>query len=127
VPAKKKTRKDYRRRFFHGLRRRCATKLGATIWRNSGAANLLRWCTNASMGEWCNHAPTKFCGAQRSLCGAICTSSSTTTKCGHHWRIGCEKHAKYRSHPNQCKPNEWRKCKHRLWAWMPSLSSRDIS
>jgi hypothetical protein len=31
-------------------------------------------------GEWCSHAPTKFCGIQRSLCGAICTSSSTTTK-----------------------------------------------
>jgi hypothetical protein len=26
--------------------------------------------------------PHHFCGAQRSLCGAICTSSSTTTKCG---------------------------------------------
>jgi hypothetical protein len=38
-------------------------------------------------GEWCSHAPTKFCSAQRSLCGAICTSSSTTTKCGHQWRI----------------------------------------
>jgi hypothetical protein len=49
--------------------------------------------------------PPPFCGAQCSLCGAICTSSSTTTKCGHHWRIRCEKHAKYRSHPNQCKPN----------------------
>jgi hypothetical protein len=24
--------------------------------------------------------PIKFCGAQHSLCGAICTSSSTTTK-----------------------------------------------
>jgi hypothetical protein len=49
--------------------------------------------------------PIKFCGAQRSLCGAICTSSSTTTKCGHHWRIRCKKHANYCSHPNQCKPN----------------------
>jgi hypothetical protein len=65
VPAKKKKRKDYRRRFFHGPRRRCTTKLCATIWRNSGAAELLRWCTNASMGEWCSHAPTKFCSAQR--------------------------------------------------------------
>jgi hypothetical protein len=27
---------------------------------NSGAAKLLRWCTNASMGEWCSHAPTIF-------------------------------------------------------------------
>jgi hypothetical protein len=34
--------------------------------------------------------PPPFCGAQRSLCGAICTPSSTTTKCGHHWRIRCE-------------------------------------
>jgi hypothetical protein len=75
------------------------------------------------MGEWCSHTPTKFCGAQRSLYGAICTSSSTTTKCGHHWRIRCEKHAKYRSHPNQCKLNGWRKCEHRLWALTPSLST----
>jgi hypothetical protein len=49
--------------------------------------------------------PTNFYGAQRSLCGDICTSSSTTTKCGHHWRIRCKKHAKYCSHPKQCKPN----------------------
>jgi hypothetical protein len=39
-------RKDYRRRFFHGSIRRCTTKLCATIWRNSGAAELLQWCTN---------------------------------------------------------------------------------
>jgi hypothetical protein len=26
-------------------------------------------------------------------------------KCGHQWRIHCEKHAKYRSYPNQCNPN----------------------
>jgi hypothetical protein len=51
-------------------------------------------------GGWCSHAPTKFCGAQRSLCGAICTPSLTTTKCGHHWRIRCKKHANYYSHPN---------------------------
>jgi hypothetical protein len=47
VPVK---RKHYRRRFFHDPRRRCATKLCATIWRNPGAAKLLRWCTSASMG-----------------------------------------------------------------------------
>jgi hypothetical protein len=29
-------------------------------------------------GGGCSHTPTKFCGAQRSLCRAICTSSSTT-------------------------------------------------
>jgi hypothetical protein len=58
------------------------TKPCATIWRNSDAAELLRWCTNASMGEWCSHTPTNHCGTQRSLCGAICTHSSTTTKCG---------------------------------------------
>jgi hypothetical protein len=75
------------------------------------------------MGEWCSHTPTKLCGAQHSLCGAICTPTSTSTKCGHHWRIRCEKHAKYRSHPNQCKLNGWRKCKHHLWAWTPSLST----
>jgi hypothetical protein len=90
VPVKKNLkRKDYKRRFFHGPRRRCTTKLCPTIWRNPGAAKLLRWCTNASMGEWCSHA-------QR---GAICTPSSTTTKCGHHWRIRCEEHANYCSHP----------------------------
>jgi hypothetical protein len=99
VPAKEM--KDYRRRIFYGSRRRCTTKLCATIWRNSGAAKLLWWCTNASMGEWCSHTPTDFCGAQHSLCGAICTPSSTTTKGGYHWRIRCKKHAKYCSHPNQ--------------------------
>jgi hypothetical protein len=58
VPAKKKIKeKDCRRRFFHGPRRRCTTKLCPTIGRNPGAAELLRWCTNASMGEWCSHAP----------------------------------------------------------------------
>jgi hypothetical protein len=31
------------------------------------------WGSGAAM-------PHHFCGAQRSLCGAICTSSSTTTK-----------------------------------------------
>jgi hypothetical protein len=30
-------------RIFYGPRRRCTTKLCATIWRNSGAAELL-WC-----------------------------------------------------------------------------------
>jgi hypothetical protein len=48
VPLKKNKEKDYRRRIFYGPRRRCSTKLCATIWRNSGAAKLLRWCTNAS-------------------------------------------------------------------------------
>jgi hypothetical protein len=45
-------------RIFYGPRRRCTTKLCATVWRDSGAAKLLRWCTNASMGEWCSHTPT---------------------------------------------------------------------
>jgi hypothetical protein len=45
------------------------------------------WGSGAAM-------PPPFCGAQRSLCVAICTPSSTTTKCGHHWRIHCKKHAK---------------------------------
>jgi hypothetical protein len=66
---------------------------------------LPRWCTNASMGEWCSYASTEFCGTQHSFCGALCTSSSATTKCGQHWRIRCKKHAKYNNHPNQCKPN----------------------
>jgi hypothetical protein len=91
---KEQERKDSRRRFFHIQRRRCTTKLCAAIWKDSGTAKLLRWCTNASMGEWCSHAPTKFCGTQHSLCRAICTPSSTTTKCGHHWRVHCKKHAK---------------------------------
>jgi hypothetical protein len=25
---------------------------------NPCTAELLRWCTNASMGEWCSHDPT---------------------------------------------------------------------
>jgi hypothetical protein len=28
--------------------------------KKSGVAKLLRWCTNASMGEWCSHTPTIF-------------------------------------------------------------------
>jgi hypothetical protein len=31
VPVKKNKEKDYKRRFFHGPRRRCTTKLCATI------------------------------------------------------------------------------------------------
>jgi hypothetical protein len=45
------------------------------------------WGSGAAM------PPTKLCGAQRNLCGALCTISSTTTKCGHSWRIRCKKHA----------------------------------
>jgi hypothetical protein len=52
--------KNYRRRIFYGPRKRCTTKLCPTIRRNSGIAKLLRWCTNASMGEWCSHTPTIF-------------------------------------------------------------------
>jgi hypothetical protein len=50
------------------------TKLCATIWRNPYSAKLLRRATNASMGEWCADAPTKLCGAQRNLCGALHTT-----------------------------------------------------
>jgi hypothetical protein len=52
-------------------------------------------------GGWCIGTPTKFCGAQRSLRGALRTISPTTTKHGHKWRVCCEKYAKRRSHPNQ--------------------------
>jgi hypothetical protein len=41
------------------------------------------------MGEWCSHAPTKLCGAQCNLCGALCTIPPTTAKHGHNWRICC--------------------------------------
>jgi hypothetical protein len=40
--SEKMKEKDYMRRFFHGPRRRCTTKLCATNWRNPGAAELLR-------------------------------------------------------------------------------------
>jgi hypothetical protein len=60
VPVKEMKEKDYRRRIFYGPRGRCTTKLCATIWRNSDATKLLRWCTNASMGEWCSHTPPIF-------------------------------------------------------------------
>jgi hypothetical protein len=53
-------------------------------------------------GEWCSHAPTKLSGAQCILCGALCTISSTTTKCGHNWTICCKEHAKHCSDPIQC-------------------------
>jgi hypothetical protein len=51
-------------------------------------------------GEWCSRAPTNSLDdTQYSLCGSVCTPSSTTTKCGHLWRIRCKEHAKYCSHP----------------------------
>jgi hypothetical protein len=84
-----------------GPRGRCIIKLCATIRRNPYSAKLLRRANNASMGEWCSHAPTKLCSAQRDLCGALCTIPPATTKHGHNWRICCEKHAKRRSHPIQ--------------------------
>jgi hypothetical protein len=81
-----------------------------------GGVPMQAWGSDAAL------PPIKFCGAQRSLCRVIHTSSSTATKCDHYWRIRCKEHAKYYSHPNQCKPNGWRKCKHRLCAWTPSPS-----
>jgi hypothetical protein len=50
---------------------------------------------------WCTGAPTKLCGAQRILRGALHTIPPTTTKHEHNWRVCCKKHAKCRSHPNQ--------------------------
>jgi hypothetical protein len=78
------TRKNKRGRIIEeaillGTSGGCTTKLCATVRRNSYTAKLLWRATNASMGEWCSHAPTKLCGAQRNLCGALCTISSTTT------------------------------------------------
>jgi hypothetical protein len=45
--------------------------------------------------------PTKLCGAQRNLRGAIHTTPPTTTKHVHNWRVCCEKHAKRCRHPIQ--------------------------
>jgi hypothetical protein len=45
--------------------------------------------------------PTKLCGAQRILRGALCTISPTATKRGHNLRVCSEKCAKHRSHPSQ--------------------------
>jgi hypothetical protein len=45
--------------------------------------------------------PPSYYGGSRNLCGALCTISSTTTKCSHNWRICCKKHAKCCSHPIQ--------------------------
>jgi hypothetical protein len=52
-------------------------------------------------GGWCTGTPTKLCGAQHDLRGALRTISPTTTKHGHNQRVCCEKYAKCRSHPNQ--------------------------
>jgi hypothetical protein len=38
-------------------------------------------------GWWCTGTPTKLCGAQRKLRGALRTISPTATKCGHNWRL----------------------------------------
>jgi hypothetical protein len=105
------------------IRGRCTTKLCAIVWRNSYTTKLLRRATNASMGEWCSHAPTKLYGAQRNLCGALCTISPTTTKCGHNRRICCKKHAKHLSYPIQRGSIRLRQCKYCLWAWAPSPST----
>jgi hypothetical protein len=57
--------------------------------------------TQAWGGGWCTGTPTKLCGAQRNLRGALHTISPTTTKRGHNWRVCCKKYAKRRSHPSQ--------------------------
>jgi hypothetical protein len=44
---------------------------GTTIWRYSYSAKSLRRATSASMGGWCTGTPTKLCGAQRNLRGAL--------------------------------------------------------
>jgi hypothetical protein len=48
-----------------------------------------------------HRCPTKLCGAQRNLRGALRTISPTTTKHGRNWRVCCEKHAKHCCHPIQ--------------------------
>jgi hypothetical protein len=52
-------------------------------------------------GGCCTGAPTKLCGTQRNLRGALRKISPTTTKHGHNWRLCCEKHAKRCNHPIQ--------------------------
>jgi hypothetical protein len=91
--------------------------------KNPYSAKLLRRATNANMGEWCTFAPTKLCGAQRNLCGALYTRPPATTKHGHNWRVCCEKYAKRRSHPIQCGLTWLRQCKYCLWAWASSPST----
>jgi hypothetical protein len=48
-----------------------------------------------------HRCPTKLCGAQCNLRGALRTISPTTTKHDHNCRVCCEKYAKRRSHPIQ--------------------------
>jgi hypothetical protein len=60
-----------------------------------GGPIMQAWGTGPAM------PPTKLCGAQRNLCGALYTIPPTTTKHGHNWRVCCEKYAKCRSHPIQ--------------------------
>jgi hypothetical protein len=100
-----------------------SSSLCATIQRNPYSAKLLRRATNTSMLEWCTFAPTKLCGSQRNLCGALHTILPTTTKHGHNWRVCCEKHAKRRNHPIQRGSTWWRQCKCCLWAWASSPST----
>jgi hypothetical protein len=73
-------------------------------------------------GGWCTGTSTKLCGAQRKLRGALRIISPTTTKCGHNWRVCCEKRTKHRSHPSQHDSTWWGQCKYCLWAWTPSPS-----
>jgi hypothetical protein len=60
-----------------------------------GGPPMQAWGSGAAM------PPTKLCGAQRNLCRSLCTICSTTTKCGHYWRICYKEHAKHCSHPSQ--------------------------
>jgi hypothetical protein len=81
-------------------------------------------------GQRCKHGgsgpampPTKLCGAQPNLCGALRTIAPTTTKHDYNWRVHCEKYAKRRSHPIQRGLTWWRQCKYCLWAWASSPST----
>jgi hypothetical protein len=58
VLAKKTKREGLQEKVFPRPKKEVRNKLCATIWRNPDVAELLRWYTNASMGEWCSHAPT---------------------------------------------------------------------
>jgi hypothetical protein len=72
--------KDCRRWFFTaqegGAQQNYVPPFGGILAPPSfhGGVPMQAWGSDATI------PPIKFCGAQRSLCGAICTSSSTTTK-----------------------------------------------
>jgi hypothetical protein len=96
--------KDYRRRIFHGPRRRCATKLCATIWgipappSYYGVVPMQAWGSGAAM-------PPPFAVPNVAFAEPFAHLPQPQQNVAIIGGYAARKHANYCSHPNQCKPN----------------------